>query len=111
MYDILYNKAKCTWVHAFDLRTLLSSFQSQILEGLVPFFKNICIIIIFTYNTYIIYIIYTYIFLKCTQFLKINAGNSLSDMIVSKSRTMHPHLPPLTIGKSVLKKFDNHYVF
>ena len=39
------------------------------------FLQNIRIIIIFTY---IIYSIYTYICLKCTHFLKINAGNSLS---------------------------------
>ena len=29
--------------------------------------------------TYIIYNMYTYICLKCTQFLKINAGDSLSE--------------------------------
>ena len=37
-YDILYNKSKMyTWVHAFNLLTLLSSFQSQIRKGLVHF--------------------------------------------------------------------------
>ena len=49
--------------------------------GLLHFEQNISIIIIFTYIAYIIYRIYTYLFLKCTQFLKINAGNSFSEGI------------------------------
>ena len=71
-------KVKCTWVRDPYLRTLLSSFQSQIREGLVHFYQNIRGIIIFIYITFIIYSNYTYICLKCTHFLKINAGNSLS---------------------------------
>ena len=47
-------------------------------------------IIIFTYTTYIIYNIYTYICLKCTQFLKINAGNSLSVHIYTVSILLAP---------------------
>ena len=66
MYDILYNKSEMyTWVHDFNLRTLLS-FQSQIGEGLVHFKENIDIIIIFTYITciynYILYIAFICIF-------------------------------------------------
>ena len=70
-------KSKCTLVHAFNLRNLFSSFQSQITlfgEFLTKYSNSIYI----TYIWYIIYSIYTYICLKCTQFLKINGGNSLS---------------------------------
>ena len=31
-------------------------------------------------------------------------------MIVSRSRTMHPHLPPLPIGGTVLKESDDHFI-
>ena len=71
-------KFKCTWVRDPKLRTLLSLFQSQIVDGLVHLWQNICIIILFTYTTYIIYSIYTYVCLKCTQFMKFNGGNSSS---------------------------------
>ena len=76
-YCIIIVKIGC--LHVFNLRTLLSRFQSEIREGLLHFEQTIPIIIIFTYITYIIYSIYTYICLKCRQFLKINAGNSLSE--------------------------------
>ena len=69
------------WVRDPNLRTVLSSFQSQIREGLGKEHNNyiiIIIIIIIIIFTYIIYSIYTYICLKCTKFLQINAGNSLS---------------------------------
>ena len=72
-------KAKYGWLHVFNLRTLLSPFQCRMQERLLHFQQNIIIIIIFTYITYSIY---SYIYLKCTQFLKINAGNSLSDGIM-----------------------------
>ena len=74
-------KAKYRWVHAFNLRTLLSSLQSQIRERSMHFQQNIRIIIIFTYIRYIIYSIYTYICWKCIKFLKISACTTLSETI------------------------------
>ena len=38
--------------------------------------------------------------------MKLNASKTKT-MIVSRSRTMHPQLPPLTIGGTVLKESDN----
>ena len=38
--------------------------------------------------------------------MKLNA-NKTKTMIVSRSRTMHPHSPPLTIGGTVLKESDD----
>ena len=38
--------------------------------------------------------------------MKLNAGKTKT-MIVSRSRTMHPQSPPLTIGGTVLKKSDD----
>ena len=37
--------------------------------------------------------------------MKLNASKT-NTMIVSKSRTMHPQSPPLTIGRTVLKESD-----
>ena len=33
--------------------------------------------------------------------------NKTKTMIVSRSRTMHPQSPPLTIGRTVLKESDD----
>ena len=90
-------KAKYSWLHVFNLRTLLSPVQCRIQEHLLHFSQNIIIIIIFTYITYIIYSIYTYICLKCTQFLKINAGNSLS--------------VPSLFNNGIHPCCDTHYLF
>ena len=38
--------------------------------------------------------------------MKLNASRS-NIMIVSKSRTMHPQSPPLTIGGTFIKQFDD----
>ena len=38
--------------------------------------------------------------------MKLNA-NMTRTMIVSRSRTMHPQSPPLTIGRTVLKESDD----
>ena len=38
--------------------------------------------------------------------MKLNASKTKT-MIVSQSRTMHPHSPPLTIGGTVLKESDD----
>ena len=38
--------------------------------------------------------------------MKLNASKTKT-MIVSRSRTMHPQSPPLTIGGTVLKKSDD----
>ena len=38
--------------------------------------------------------------------MKLNASKTKT-MIVSRSRTMHPHSPPLTIGRTVLKESDD----
>ena len=38
--------------------------------------------------------------------MKLNATKT-ETMIVSRSRTMHPHSPPLTIGRTVLKESDD----
>ena len=38
--------------------------------------------------------------------MKLNASKTKT-MIVSRSRTMHPQLPPLTIGGTVLKESDD----
>ena len=38
--------------------------------------------------------------------MKLNASNSKT-MIVSRSRTMHPQLSPLTIGETVMKESDD----
>ena len=38
--------------------------------------------------------------------MKLNASKAKT-MIVSRSRTMHPLSPPLTIGRTVLKESDN----
>ena len=38
--------------------------------------------------------------------MKFNASK-IKTMIVSRSRTMHPQSPPLTIGGTVLKESDN----
>ena len=38
--------------------------------------------------------------------MKLNA-NKTKTMIASRSRTMHPHSPPLTIGLTVLKESDD----
>ena len=38
--------------------------------------------------------------------MKLNATKTKT-MIVSKSNTMHPQSPPLTIGGTVLKEFDD----
>ena len=38
--------------------------------------------------------------------IKLNASKTKT-MIVSRSRTMHPQSPPLTIGGTVLKEFDD----
>ena len=38
--------------------------------------------------------------------MKLNAGKTKT-MIVSRSRTMHPRSPPLTIGGTVLKESDD----
>ena len=38
--------------------------------------------------------------------MKLNATKTKT-MIVSRSRTMHPQSPPLTIGRTVLKESDN----
>ena len=42
--------------------------------------------------------------------MKLNASNNTT-MIVSRSRTMHPQSPPLTIGGTVLKESDDHVIF
>ena len=38
--------------------------------------------------------------------MKLNASKTKT-MIVSRSRTMHPQFPPLTIGGTVLKESDD----
>ena len=38
--------------------------------------------------------------------MKLNASKTMT-MIVSRSRTMHPQSPPLTIGGTVLKESDD----
>ena len=38
--------------------------------------------------------------------MKLNASKTKT-MIVSRSRTMHPQSPPLTIGRTVLKESDD----
>ena len=38
--------------------------------------------------------------------MKLNVSKTKT-MIVSRSRTMHPHSPPLTIGGTVLKESDD----
>ena len=38
--------------------------------------------------------------------MKLNASNTMT-MIVSRSSTMHPQSPALTIGRTVLKKSDD----
>ena len=38
--------------------------------------------------------------------MKLNVSKTKT-MIVSRSRTMHPQSPPLTIGGTVLKEFDD----
>ena len=38
--------------------------------------------------------------------IKLNASKTKT-MIVSRSRTMHPQSPPLTIGRTVLKESDD----
>ena len=45
---------------------------------------------------------------SCVTFvtLKLNASKTEA-MIVSRSRTMHPQSPPLTIGGTVLKESDD----
>ena len=40
---------------------------------------------------------------------ELNASKT-NTMIVSRSRTMHPQSPLLTIGETVLKKFDDHVI-
>ena len=40
--------------------------------------------------------------------MKLNANKT---MIVSRSSTMHPQLPPLTIGGTVLKESDSLVIF
>ena len=42
--------------------------------------------------------------------MKLNASNTTT-MIVSRSRTMHPQSPPLTIGGTVLKESDDLVIF
>ena len=42
--------------------------------------------------------------------MKLNASKTKS-MIVSRSRTMHPQSPPLTIGGTVLKESDDLVIF
>ena len=42
--------------------------------------------------------------------MKLNVSKSKT-MIVSRSRTMHPQLPPLTIGGAVLKESDDLVIF
>ena len=37
----------------------------------------------------------------------VSGASKTKSMIVSRSRTMHPQSPPLTIGFTVLKEFDN----
>ena len=41
--------------------------------------------------------------------MKLNASKTKT-VIVSRSRTMHPQSPPLTIGRTVLKKSDDHVI-
>ena len=41
--------------------------------------------------------------------MKLNASKTKT-MIVSRSHTMHPQLPPLTIGGTVLKESDDHVI-
>ena len=41
--------------------------------------------------------------------MKLNAGKTKT-MIVSRSLTMHPQSPPLTIGGTVLREFDGHVI-
>ena len=42
--------------------------------------------------------------------MKLNDSKTKT-MIVSRSRTMHPQSPPLTIGGTVLKEFDDLVIF
>ena len=42
--------------------------------------------------------------------MKLNASKTKT-MIVSRFRTMHPQLPPLTIGGTVLKESDDLVIF
>ena len=42
--------------------------------------------------------------------MKLNASKT-NTMIVSRSRTMHPQSPPLTIGGTVLKESDDLVIF
>ena len=42
--------------------------------------------------------------------MKLNASNTKT-MIVSRSRTMHPQSPPLTIGRPILKESDDLAIF
>ena len=42
--------------------------------------------------------------------MKLNASKTKT-MIVSRSCTMHPQSPPLTIGGTVLKESDDHVIF
>ena len=42
--------------------------------------------------------------------MKLNASKTTT-MIVSRSRTMHPHSPPLTMNGTVLKESDDLYIF
>ena len=37
-------------------------------------------------------------------------ASKTNTMIVSRSRTMHPQSPPLTIGGTVLKESDDHVI-
>ena len=77
----LYNKAKYEWVHGISDFAVIISIPNT--RGFAAFLTK------YTYNNYIYtyyvcyitYSIYMYICLKCTQFLKINAYNSLSDWI------------------------------
>ena len=41
--------------------------------------------------------------------MKLNASKTMT-MIVSRSRTMHPQSPPLTIGGTVLKESNDHVI-
>ena len=41
--------------------------------------------------------------------MKLNASKARS-MIVSRSRTIHPLSPALTIGRTVLKESDDHFI-
>ena len=74
-------KAKYRWVHdlwSTDFAIIISTSNTRGFAAFLPKYTYNNYILHILHN-YIIYNIYMYICLKWTQFLKINAGNSLSE--------------------------------